>query len=64
MDISLTVPPNQEAFKVVGHCSPHYTQEAIDSDGITVFGSMLHSHKSVKYLEVEYTNLAGDFKKE
>ncbi|XP_021958935.1 DBH-like monooxygenase protein 1 [Folsomia candida] len=54
VDISLTIPPNQDGFKVVGHCSPQCTQEALGPEGITVFGSMLHSHKSGRKMKTRH----------
>ncbi|OXA49591.1 DBH-like monooxygenase protein 1 homolog [Folsomia candida] len=54
VDVSLTVPPNQDAFKVVGHCSPQCTQEALEPEGITVFASMLHSHKSGRKMRTRH----------
>ncbi|OXA49743.1 DBH-like monooxygenase protein 1 [Folsomia candida] len=54
VDISLTIPPNQDAFKVVGHCSPQCTYEALEPEGITVFASMLHSHKSGRKMRTRH----------
>lgn len=64
VDISLTIPPNQDAFKVVGHCSPQCTYEALEPEGITVFASMLHSHKSGKLINKtikKFKDISGFF---
>lgn len=40
----MAVPPGQLAFPLSGYCIAECTQIALPKEGITVFGSQLHTH--------------------
>ena len=38
------IPPYQERFTSVGHCTADCTQQGIPEQGITIISGVLHSH--------------------
>ena len=46
VDSSITLPPDVNNWKVVGHCSSECTKSKFPKDGIKFFNVLLHSHLS------------------
>ncbi|CAG9857214.1 unnamed protein product [Phyllotreta striolata] len=40
----MAIPPRQSRFSLSGYCTPACTSMGLPTDGITVFGSQLHTH--------------------
>ncbi|XP_066249542.1 tyramine beta-hydroxylase isoform X1 [Euwallacea similis] len=40
----MAIPPGQESFPLTGYCISSCTSEGLPSEGITIFGSQLHTH--------------------
>ena len=40
----MAIPPGQQSFVLKGYCAPQCTAMGLESGGILVFGSQLHTH--------------------
>ncbi|XP_058445069.1 tyramine beta-hydroxylase isoform X1 [Malaya genurostris] len=53
----MAIPPGQVAFPLTGYCIAECTKVALPSDGITIFGSQLHTHlRGVRILTRHFRN--------
>jgi len=50
----LTIPPNTPEFSVTGHCSADCTSDKLQSEGISIFNVLLHSHISGRKLKFRH----------
>jgi len=53
-DVTVTVPPNTTDFVVTAQCGSDCTSQKLNTEGISVFNVLLHSHLSGRKLKLRH----------